>query len=1099
MKLKSKLIIPMIIIILVCVTSTLISSLMYARYTNVIFNEKITVNSNILKNYLISREIDSRLAAVSASKDNRLIEAVISRDRDRIIDILSIETDLYHVDFFTVTDETGIVLARTHKTDAWGDSVLYQKNVQDALDNCIGTYTEKGTVVEISIRTGAPLFDSDGLLIGVVSTGIRLDSNETLDKLKQSYGSDYTVFLNDIRIATTIYYNGERIIGTKLDPNLTEIVNNKKEAFNVVKIFDENYSAFYMPLIDGYDNVIGVFFAGQSISDLLLRRTVLLRDNIIICILGILFSIVMMSFIVGKTIGRLKRLEHVVSEVTHGNIDFNIDKDNISKDEIGTLTSDIFTLVGVIKSTIKDLSQLTNDLTIRYDSDFKIDTSKYSGSYKEIIDGIQDLGNSISIMRKTMTAMDYLDTMISVVDFEYNLLYLNHSMADKYGVDMNNYTGKKCYKVIRNLESPCSICQLKKLTAEKDSYPWVEFDSIYDERSDSYIGGQAAVIQWVNGEQVLFNSIKDVTIKIHYQKVLSEAAAAAEAASIAKSSFLANMSHEIRTPMNSIIGFSELAMDGDITPKTRDYLYKINENSKWLLQIINNILDISKVESGSMKLEIIPFDLRELFASCKVIVFSKAIEKNIDLSFHAEASIQKYVLGDPTRLRQVFVNLLSNAIKFTSKGSVKLLASVINMTENNVTLQFKIIDSGIGMTPDQIKKINKPFVQADESTTRKYGGTGLGLTITKKILELMGGQLEIDSEPGVGTEISFCLTLETTDKTFILQEADDNRKIDKPAFEGTILVCEDNLMNQNVIIEHLARVGLKTEIANNGQEGIEKIQKQIDNGEKPYNLIFMDIHMPVMDGIEATRNIIQLDKQTPIIGLTANIMVTDFEKYKALGMRDCLGKPFTSQELWHCLLKYIEPIGFTKQAEDKTDNDTILDKQLKKDFVMYNQTKFHEITSSIETGDIKLAHRLVHTLKSNAGQIGKTALQKAAAEVEAALKNGENQTSKSQMDILKTELTAVLDELFLHMDNTAEKSRIKTSADTLDIENTKALIDILEPLLKSGNSRCLKYVNDLEKIPGSEEVIRHIQDFYFAAARKHLIKLKEKWLNTNSA
>ena len=1099
MKLKSKLIIPMVIIILVCVISTLISSLMYARYTNIIFHEKITINANILKNYLADRGNDSRLAAVSASKDNRLIEAILNKDRDRIIDILSSETDLYHVDFFTIADERGTVLARTHKPDAWGDSILNQKNVRDALEGRIGTYTERGTVVDVSVRTGAPVFDSDGLLVGVVSTGIRFDSNETLDRLKQSYGSDYTVFLNNIRIATTIYDNGERIIGTKLDPNLAEIVNNKKEAFKLVKIINENYSAFYMPLIDGYDNVIGVFFAGQSISNLLLRRTVLIRDNIIISISGILLSIIMMSFIIGKTVRRLKNLEYVVSEVTHGNINFNIDKDNISKDEIGTLTSDIFTLVGVLQSTLKDLSQLTNDLTIRYDSDFKIDTGKYSGSYKEIIDGIQDLGNSISVMRKTMTAMDYLDTMISVVDFEYNLLYLNHSMANTYGVDIDNYAGKKCYRVIRNLDGPCSICQLTKLIADRDSYPQVKYDNAYDEKTGFYFGGHAAIIQWVNGEQVFFNSIRDETIKIQYQKVLSEAAATAEAASIAKSSFLANMSHEIRTPMNSIIGFSELAMDGDITPKTRDYLNKINENSKWLLQIVNNILDISKVESGYMKLEIIPFDLRELFSSCKVIVFPKAMEKNIDLSFHAEASIQKYVLGDPTRLRQVFVNLLSNAIKFTHKGSVELLASVMDMTENNVTLQFKIIDSGIGMTPNQIKKISNPYAQADGSITRKYGGTGLGLTITKKILELMGGKLEIESEPGAGTKISFSLTLETTDKTFALSDTDDNRKIDKPAFEGIILVCEDNLMNQNVIIEHLARVGLKTEIANNGQEGIEKIQKRIDNGEKPYDLIFMDIHMPVMDGIEATRNIIQLNVKTPIVGLTANIMVTDFEKYKALGMRDCLGKPYTSQELWHCLLKYLEPVGYTKQDDNKINNDTILEKRLKTEFVTGNQTKFHEIASSIETGDIILAHRLAHTLKSNAGLIGKTALQKAAAEVEAALKNSENKTTKPQMDLLNTELTAVLDELSPYMNNTPETDKIKSSTDTLDHVKTRALIDKLEPLLKSGNPECLKYVDDLEKIPGSEELIRQIQDFYFVAAGKHLSKLKEKWMNCKSA
>ncbi|MDR0324069.1 MAG: hypothetical protein LBI12_06460, partial [Treponema sp.] len=236
---------------------------------------------------------------------------------------------------------------------------------------------------------------------------------------------------------------------------------------------------------------------------------------------------------------------------------------------------------------------------------------------------------------------------------------------------------------------------------------------------------------------------------------------AAEISSIAKTTFLANMSHEIRTPMNSILGFSELAQDDKISHKTRDYLNKIQTNAEWLLQIINDILDISKIESGKMELEQIPFDIHELFANCRTLIMPRAVEKGIILYFYAEPSIGKRPLGDPTKLRQIFINLLSNAIKFTHTGMVKLLADIKNTSNNTATIYFEVKDSGIGMTSEQINRIFDPFMQAESGTTRKFGGTGLGLPITKSMIELMGGELSVESTPGIGTKFSFTLTFST--------------------------------------------------------------------------------------------------------------------------------------------------------------------------------------------------------------------------------------------------------------------------------------------------------------------------------------------------
>jgi len=377
---------------------------------------------------------------------------------------------------------------------------------------------------------------------------------------------------------------------------------------------------------------------------------------------------------------------------------------------------------------------------------------------------------------------------------------------------------------------------------------------------------------------------------------------AAKAANNSKSVFLANMSHEIRTPMNSIMGFLDLAMNGNVSKETMDYLVKIKTNAEWMLQIINDMRDITIIESGKLEMKNIPFDLHELFTGCMSSIVPMAVEKGIKLFFYAEPSVGKRPLSDPTRLRQVLVNLLSNAIKFTNTGIVKLHAALINMTKNNLTMHFEVKDSGIGMTGEQIERVLNPIL---------YGGAGLGLTITKNIIESMGGKLLIESTPGVGSKFSFDLTFDTIDMSS--DNSQENKIIfndfEKPMFKGEILLCEDNEMNQEVICEQLARVGINTVTADNGKIGLETFQDRIQKDEKQFDMVFMDMHMPVMDGLEASEKIRKIDPKIPIIAVTANIMSDDMDIYKMSGINDCVGKPFKPQELWLCLMKYMTPVN----------------------------------------------------------------------------------------------------------------------------------------------------------------------------------------------
>jgi len=565
---------------------------------------------------------------------------------------------------------------------------------------------------------------------------------------------------------------------------------------------------------------------------------------------------------------------------------------------------------------------------------------------------------------------------------------------------------------------------------------------------------------------------------------------AAETANKAKSIFLANMSHEIRTPMNGIIGFLELAKDADIPKTAREYLDRIFANAKLLLYIINDILDISKIESGKLEIECIPFSLHEIFMHCQALIKPKAEEKGLTLYCYAEPSIGKTLLGDPMRLRQVLTNLLSNAVKFTNVGTVKLSASVLSTDESGITLLFEVKDSGIGMGSDQLARIFEPFMQADAAITRKYGGTGLGIAICKGIVESMGGKLEVESTSGVGTKFSFVLTFEVIDApAYLSSNMDTFNEMVRPNFNGDVLVCEDSTMNQQVICEHLARVGLNATVANNGKEGVDIVAERAKLNKKPFDLILMDIHMPVMDGLEAASEMMALGVETPIVALTANIMSNDLEMYRSSGICDYVGKPFTSYELWNSLIKYIKVESFSEvdnlqiSIEDEKSQN-----QLRIYFAKNNQATFDEIVKAASAGDIKLAHRLAHTLKGNAGQIREKRLHEAAAKVEAMLAQGRFAPDDERIGALEAELLSVLNRLTLQL----IESEAKSVPVTADAEKIREIIYKLAPILSNYEAECMNMLDDIRTLPGAEDLARYVEDFEFELAIAELAKIKEQ-------
>ena len=600
------------------------------------------------------------------------------------------------------------------------------------------------------------------------------------------------------------------------------------------------------------------------------------------------------------------------------------------------------------------------------------------------------------------SVIDSLTEVIFQVSMDGRWRFLNRAYTTFTGEDFRTALGRRALRRVVPADRRKVLELLDPLREGTTPAGGWEFRYHTSDGSVRWFGMVAFVAQEeVGGTPVVTGTLSDVTARRETEVALRTAREAAERANRARAAFLATVSHEIRTPINGVIGMTGLLLDTNLTAEQWRYANTLRVSAEHLLQVINDMLDYSKLDAGKLEFEHLPLSLRELIDSVVAITAPRAAAKGIALTATLPNDPPEGLIGDAGRLRQVLLNLVGNAVKFTEAGEVAIAASLKDLGPGRAALTICVTDTGIGIPAEAAKTLFTEFGQVDSSVSRRFGGTGLGLAICKRLLDGMGGRIELESTPGVGSRFRFTVPL---DKARSAAEAEAVAEpepiIGDVSLTGRVLVAEDNPTNQLITAAVLDKYGLRVDLVSNGIEAVDAVRSI------PYDLVLMDMQMPEMDGLEATIAIRQLPGKAgeiPIIGVTANAFREDHERCREAGMQDIVTKPFRWSDLAKRMTRYLpstsrpagadpldsleaaNPAAYTKLVDDigEESAQAILDV-----FLRDARARLQRMIAHAESRNAKALEREAHALKGSIEMLGFERLTFASSMLEIAVKEG---------------------------------------------------------------------------------------------------------------
>lgn len=593
---------------------------------------------------------------------------------------------------------------------------------------------------------------------------------------------------------------------------------------------------------------------------------------------------------------------------------------------------------------------------------------------------------------------------IVVTDSNGNCIYSNHKFKDISGLSAEESLGSGWLRSVHPDDHEKVAHAWDRATKTAQSFEQI----LRYQRSDGTIAWcnlKAASINATDTVSGWVSTIEDITAKREAEAALIAAKQAAEAAMHSKSQFIANVSHEIRTPLTAIIGFADaLREEGTLQPAQNHCLDVILNNGRHLLTIINQILDLAKIDAGALTVELGRCDLIHLIEDLLLMFAPTVSEKSLYLNASYQWPLPRHITTDPLRLKQILINLLGNAIKFTSSGGITL---GVSWSEHSKRVQFSITDTGIGMTLEQQQNLFTPFYQANDSITRTFGGTGLGLSISHRLVKALGGTIEVKSELGHGSTFSFSVeSHQSGDCTMISQPPADEQPTSiqgpqPPILTGKILFADDALDNRRLVEHLLRKTGSEITMVENGQEAIEAVLRE------RFDLILMDVQMPLVDGLSATRTIREAGVTTPVIALSAGAMMSDIERALEAGCNLHLSKPFDRSKFYETLAQFMLPASPQENRKDAPpltselpEGDSEMD-TLIEEFVRGLVARVAEIEHAVDSQEYERISALAHKLKGSAGMYGYPDLSRAAYELEKAAKQKDMSLVRSSADDIR--------------------------------------------------------------------------------------------------